>query len=265
MKAKKHFGQHFLNSEGALRQIIEAGEVKKNDTVLEIGPGRGVLTSALLKTGAKVVAIEKDHELIHFLQEKFGPEISSKQLTLIENDILNFDSSHYSLHVTRYKVIANIPYYLTGQIFRKFLETKSQPERMVLLVQKEVADRIIARDKKESLLSVSVKAYGEPKRIAVVKARSFIPPPNVDSAIILIENISRKMFAEINETNFFKIVHLGFAHKRKQLIGNLSHSFKREELEKIFEKIGLNFKIRAEDLTLADWTKLTQKLENVFI
>src|SRR3989344_6801 len=226
MRTKKSLGQHFLNSPKIIGDIVSAGKVTKGDLVLEIGPGEGTLTSALLKTGASVIAVEKDDRLIPILQEKFAKEILSRQLTLIHNDILEINMSKTVFDIKKsYKVVANIPYYITGQIIRLFLETDRQPESMTLLVQKEVAERVVARDKKESLLSLSVKVYGEPKIIRVVGRGAFSPQPNVDSAILYIGNVSRKNFSEgsprgkggVDEKLFFRIIHIGFAHKRKQL------------------------------------------------
>ena len=254
---KKSLGQNFLNSDGALDAIIEAGKVTKGDVVLEIGPGKGALTKRLLKTGAKVIAIEKDDRLIPELQEIFAKEIKSKQLKLIHADILEFDVKSYLLNVTSYKLIANIPYYITGEITRKFLSGDSQPSLMVVLVQKEVAERIIAKDKKESILSISVKVYGEPKYIQTVKAGSFFPPPKVDSAILLIDNISKKNFKNsTDEKRFFEIVKAGFAHKRKTLSGNLKQIISKEKLA----ELGINEEERAENLTLTEWLKLTNNL-----
>lgn len=260
MFAKKSLGQHFLNSPGAISAIIEAGQIKKDETILEIGPGRGVLTRALLQKSSRIIAVEKDSRLMPFLQEKFTKEITSGQLTLINADIMEFSSSNYSLLTTHYKLIANIPYYLTGQIFRKFLESETQPEKMVLLVQKEVAERIIAKNDKESLLSLSIKAYGKPKFVKIVKAGFFNPPPKVDSAILAVDEISRDFFKDCSEKLFFKLIHLGFAHKRKQLVANLAGTYKREKIIKILEQLKLSPTIRAEDLKINDWKNLTSKI-----
>ena len=145
-KAKKSLGQNFLKSEPALNMMCEAGEVSDKDTVLEIGPGKGALTKKLLEKAKRVIAVEKDHELFEFLQEKFVDEIKNGKLELINGDILEFDpTTYYLLLTTSYKLIANIPYNITGAIFKKFLSSSFQPEKMVLLVQKEVADRVVAR------------------------------------------------------------------------------------------------------------------------
>ncbi len=264
MKAKKSLGQNFLKSKQALRDIVQAGEVTEKDTILEIGPGKGALTGELLAHGGTVIAIEKDRELITYLSEKFKAEIATKKLLLIEDDILDFEFSIYKLSATTYKLIANIPYNITGAIIRKFCEAEQQPERMVLLVQKEVAERIVARDKKESILSISVKAYGTPKIIAKVPARYFSPAPKVDSAIIAITNISKNMFTAVSEQSFFEIVRSGFAHKRKVLIKNLEEgvSIPKEKLLIIWEQLTLSPNVRAEELSLENWGQIVQKLQD---
>lgn len=250
MIPKKSLGQHFLTNTNIVSSIVDAGEVSARDTVLEIGPGRGVLTEELLKREAKVIAVEKDAELLPFLEEKFKKEIANNRLVLINDDILTFQIPD------SYKLIANIPYYITGAIIRKFLTAEHQPSKMVLLVQKEVAERIVARDKKESLLSISVKAYGIPKYIKTVKAGSFTPPPNVDSAILLIEDITRDLFQGVSEDRFFEILHAGFAHKRKQLFGNLRAVFDEKFLEERLKRCSIHKNARAEDLSLNDWKNL---------
>lgn len=243
MKAKKALGQNWLISESAVTKIIEAGRVSPGDLVLEIGPGQGVLTTALLATGAKVTAVEKDTELIPILAKKFEAEISSGRLILLNEDISTYKPSH----LKSYKLVANIPYYLTGQIIRQFLTAANPPSLMVLMLQKEVAERI-ARDKKESLLSLSVKAYGEPRYIKTVPAGSFRPIPKVDSAILLIDQISRQNFSDQqSEKKFFDLLHRGFSQKRKLLKNNLGLSAEQLALCHLPEKV------RPENLSLADW------------
>ncbi len=252
--AKKSLGQNFLTSEGALRDILSAADVQKDDVVLEIGPGRGVLTKKLLEAGAQVIAVEKDRELVPVLADMFSSEVAMGQLTIIEADILEYDiASFVTIHPT-YKLIANIPYYITGQIFRMFLEGVSVPPScMTLLVQKEVAERVVARDGKESILSISVKAYGVPQYVATVKRGSFTPAPNVDSAILHIGSISKKFFEThgMSEMKFFEVVKAAFAHKRKMIEGNLKDAgFVVPET--------VNNKARAEDLGLNEFAILTQ-------
>lgn len=237
-----------------MRAIVEAGDLSPADTVLEIGPGEGVLTAALLEKAGRVVAVEKDERLVAFLNEKFAEAIRNQRLEILNEDILHFDLSDLKLTAGNWRLIANIPYYLTGQIFRKFLETENQPSLAVLLVQKEVAERIVARNKKESLLSISVKAFGEPKIIKTVPAGAFHPRPKVDSAILKIANISRARLGDLETSAFFALLRQGFAHPRKLLTGNLSCSTESLATCKI------NPKARAEDLGLHDWLCLQKIL-----
>lgn len=255
MYAKKSLGQNFLKSERALNSIIEAGNIEETDTVLEIGPGKGALTERLLEKAQKVIAVEKDDVLFEELKNKYQNEKLSDKLVLIHGDILEFSTPNEP-----YKLIANIPYNITGAIFKKFLSGEYQPESIVLLVQKEVADRIVARDAKESILSISVKAYGNPKYIETVKAGSFSPAPKVDSAIISIEGISKKFFEGFREEEFFNLLKAGFASKRKKLSSNLSALYPKGEVIKAFEHLGLDENIRAEDLKLQNWRDLSLKL-----
>ena len=272
--AKKSLGQHFLNSKHVLGQIIEAGKIQSDENILEIGPGTGFLTEALLKTGANIVAVEKDKRAYDLLQEKFSKEISFGKLKLIYGDIL--DEKEFSNNsivklfnsLDKYSLIANIPYYITGAILEKFLEHKPRPQKMVLLVQKEVADRIVARQdqstrkSKESILSISVKVFGTPKIIAKVSPGSFTPPPSVDSAILSIENISDKNFFELLDTkpdvisDFFKIVKAGFAHKRKILRRNMEDVVDKTSIEQIWDSLKLDQNVRAEDLKPSDWVDI---------
>jgi 16S rRNA (adenine1518-N6/adenine1519-N6)-dimethyltransferase len=249
MKPKKSLGQNFLKSKQAISTIVRSAEIIPGEFVLEIGPGKGILTEALLKAGAHVVAIEADHELIPLLSEQFKEELEKGTLQLIQADVLEFDPKTLP---KEYKLVANIPYYITGAIIRKFLETVRQPKAMVLLVQKEVADRIVAKEKKESILSLSVKAYGEPKYIEKVPARYFTPAPKVDSAIIQIGGISKNNFKNLKEEQFFEIVRTAFGQKRKTIAKNLS---KYGDISLIVDS-----KARAEDLALDDFLKLTKEI-----
>lgn len=255
MRAKKSLGQHFLKSEKALGQIVEAGDISADDVVLEIGPGQGALTERLLARAKKVIAIEKDHELIPLLREKFFREIHSKKLELIEADILKWDPS--TLETNNYKLIANIPYYITGAIIEQFLSTANQPSAMVLLMQKEVAERIVAKDKKQSVLSIAVSAYGTPKIIAKVPAGAFAPAPKVDSTIISIEHISRDFFDGIDERSFFALLKFVFGKKRKQIGGSLAEFIgDRAAALAMLDAIGIEQKTRPEELPLSAWKRL---------
>jgi len=273
MKAKKSLGQNFLTSQSVIDKIIKIANLDLKDIVLEIGPGKGILTQTLLGTGivGKVIAVEKDITLIPFLQEKFSEEIRMGKLILVYDDILDFDFQKYGLESGNYKIVANIPYYITGRFLRKMLSSDIQPNKMILLIQKEVAERIV-KAKKESILSISVKAYGKPKYIQTVKAGNFNPAPKVDSAILEINNISKEFFfdkdsnniylCKKNERRFFEIMKAGFAHKRKFLISNLSILEDKEKLQSTFRQTGISDTARAEDVALEQWKTLAQRLKD---
>ncbi len=258
--AKKSLGQNFLRSKEALNKIIEAGELTQTDTVLEIGPGKGVLTERLLEKARRVLAIEKDDRLIPELQTKFEKEISEGRLKLIHGDILETELDTIISKETPYKLIANIPYYITGEIIRRFLETSHQPEKIVFLLQKEVVKRIVARDLKESILSLSVKVYGTPRSEGVVKKEAFSPSPKVDSAILSISNISKENFKDVSEDMFFKVVRSGFAQKRKKLTRNLEAVVPKERIEKVFEELQIDKNTRAEDVLLEKWLIVSKEI-----
>lgn len=260
--AKKNLGQHFLTSEKALRHIVEAGALIPSDIVLEIGPGRGALTAPLLATSARVIAIEKDTEMIDVLRNRFDEEIASGQLMLVEGDVRALDSDTLdALCASKaYKVIANIPYYITGEILRQFLTIEPQPLSMTLLVQKEVAERI-ARSKKESILSLSVKIFGNPTYVETVPSGAFSPPPAVDSAILHINSLSKNAFENVSEADFFAAVKTGFAARRKQLRGNLRSAYTLESIELAFATCALRDDVRGEDIPCVTWIRIAEILE----
>lgn len=261
MLPKKSLGQNFLTSVPARIAIVEAGKVVPSDDLLEIGPGRGFLTKALLDTGAHVTALEKDHDLIPVLTEMFK---DYENFTLVEGDALDFNFENCKLKIENYKLIANIPYYITGAILERYLSHANQPALMVVLVQKEVAERVCARDGKESILSLSVKAYGEPKLVYRVSRGSFNPAPTVDSAVLQIKNISRANFKnQYHEQLFFRTVKQGFAHKRKYLLSNLREAFPSADLHSLFISLSIPEKARAEDIPLAKWLSLSGRLTQI--
>lgn len=246
-RAKKSLGQNFLMHARIAERIAQSAGLSKDSVALEIGPGTGKLTKELLKIAGKVVAVEADGELYAELTKLFETEIESGHLELIHGDVREFDPGTLR---AGYALVANIPYYITGEIVRMFLEASSQPESMTLLVQKEVAERV-ARSKKESILSLSVKAYGTPKYLFTVPRGAFVPAPKVDSAVLKISDISRSNFNNENEEDlFFKLLHAGFAHKRKFVRKNLTDaSFFAGDIAE---------KARAEDLLLKDWLELVR-------
>jgi 16S rRNA (adenine1518-N6/adenine1519-N6)-dimethyltransferase len=256
--AKKSLGQNFLISPRVVEAIALAGEIAKGERVVEVGPGKGVLTRELLRAGAVVTAIEKDDRLIPILSQEFKKEIAEGSLTLMHGDVMDITPQSLSLEEENYKVIANIPYYITGALIRSFLSTKIKPSLMVLMVQKEVANRIIARDGKESILSLSVKAYATPSLVMSVSRGNFFPIPNVDSAVIKLSNIQNPFADERHEERFFEIVKAGFSQKRKKLSSNLSSVMNKEDVARAFEALGIGENARAEDIPLSSWLALSK-------
>lgn len=255
--AKKSLGQNFLMHRQTGERIVLAANLPEDATVLEIGPGTGMLTRELLKRARKVVAVEADGTLVNQLLETFAPEVAEGRLELIHADIRAFDAGRI---LGDYHLVANIPYYITGEIIRQFLTSSHQPRSMTLLVQKEVAERI-ARAPKESLFSLSVKVYGTPAYCFTVPRGAFIPAPNVDSAVLRIGDISRASFSsDGEEARFFEAIRAGFAHKRKRLAKNLEEHWPRETITGAFDAAGLSANIRSEDLSLDAWLLLAKRL-----
>lgn len=251
--AKKSMGQNFLVDEDALAKIVEAADIQPSDTILEIGPGLGVLTQELSKLAGKVVAIEKDDKFVEALRIQF----KNSNVEIIHQDALEFDP----VDIYGYKVVANIPYNITSLIIRKFLEAKNTPSLVVLLVQKEVAERIVAKPGDMSVLAVSVQFYAEAEIIADVSKESFFPVPKVDSAVIRLE--IRSVKPEVSQREFFRLIKFGFAAKRKTLENNLAAGMhiKKDEAADIILEAGLDPRSRAEDLSIENWLALHKVIE----
>ncbi len=247
---KPKLGQHFLTRSEIAGWVANSIDISDKDTVLEIGPGHGILTRELLKLAKTVVAIEKDTELVKELNEKFSSEIADTKLILIEEDVRDFNPEKHEHLQTNYNLCANIPYYITGYIIRKFLTTKKQPESIAVLIQKEVAERIVAKNNKHSILSISVYAYGIPKLEKIVKAGAFSPPPKVDSAILSIKNISHNNFKDMeHEKHFFEVIKTAFSQKRKTLGATLKNTVNIDD----FIRCKIDKKTRPEDVPLEKW------------
>lgn len=252
---KPNLGQHFLTRPELARQVVTISGIQPGAVVLEIGPGHGILTRELLMIASKVIAIEKDSALSAELETTFAEEIRSGKLLLLTDDIRNFSPEHCAKLGTSYHLVANIPYYITGQIIRTFLSTKNQPSSLTVLIQKEVAERIITRDNKHSLLSLSVQVYGTPTIGRIVKAGSFSPPPKVDSAILTIHDISRKRFmSPEHEERYFTLLHAGFKSKRKKLYPQLRSLISLETFSHCIK----NVDVRAENLSPTEWLCLSR-------
>jgi len=247
---KKDLGQHFLIDEKALDKIVETANLTKEDKVLEIGPGMGILTRELCKRAGEVTAIELDTTMLTVVKTAC---IKYSNLRVENQDILKFDTSKLG----RYKVVSNLPYYITSAVIRMCLEAENKPEEMVFLVQREVAERIAAKPSRMSILAVSVQFYGDPQIIAVVPRTSFFPAPKVDSSILKIK-VYREPIFKVERKLFFRIVRAGFSEKRKQLINSLSGGLKldREVTEDWLKRAKVNPQARAESLTMEDWHNL---------
>ncbi len=254
MRAKKSLGQHFLLHKQIAQRMVSVAHITKRDTVVEIGPGTGKLTDALLEKAGKVIALEADKDLVNVLEEKYALAVSGERPEVRHQDIRSFNPQTIKSH---YVLVANIPYYLTSAILRQFLETAHQPKSMVLLVQKEVAQRI-ARDKKESILSISIKVFGNPHYEFTVPRGAFFPQPSVDSAVLSIQNIHNPFATSHATASFFSVLHAGFSHKRKKLGNNLSTIADPHIVQDAFISTGIAPDARAEDIPIGKWLLLSQ-------
>ncbi|MDD5290526.1 MAG: 16S rRNA (adenine(1518)-N(6)/adenine(1519)-N(6))-dimethyltransferase RsmA [Patescibacteria group bacterium] len=255
IKPARSRGQNFLIKEEVYEKIVKAADLKADDIVLEIGSGLGFLTTRLAKIVKKVVAVELDDKLAEVLQTGLMSQ-GIKNVEVVNGDILKFRISDFGFRI--YKVVANLPYNITSIFLRKFLSAENKPEMMVLMLQKEVAERIVARPPKMSLLAVSVQFYSRPEIIDIVPANCFWPQPEVDSAIIKLAVETNGRSSVQNEEKFFRMVKIGFSAKRKMLKNNLGAGFHitSAEAEKKVKEAGFNPKIRAQELLVEDWVKL---------
>ncbi len=248
--AKKSLGQHWLSDEAALTDICEAGKVDKNDTILEIGPGNGTLTRHLVERAKHVIAVELDGSLVRQLsQQKIA------NLEVVQGDILRFDLTALP---PAYKVVANIPYYLTSKLLRVLSESSNPPSACILLVQKEVAQRVAARPGGMSILSVTTQFYWQVSTGNVVPAKLFTPPPKVDSQILILVRRPKPQLPNVNPKLFFRLVKAGFSARRKTLLNTLSSSLKIGKLEitSLLTSSGIDPQTRPQQLSLNDWEKI---------
>lgn len=251
---KKSLGQHWLHDSSALEAMCAAAEVEPSDVVLEIGPGQGTLTEKLLARGAEVVAIEFDRNLIAPLQKKFG-QYPSTRFWVEEGDIRTYDLGTLP---PNYKIVANIPYYLTSYLLRLITDTPHKPTQAALLVQKEVAQRVVAGPGSMSILSVSVQFYYQASLGLVIPSRLFTPPPKVDSQILRLQRRDAPLFADVEVKEYFRLVKAGFSSRRKTLLNALSGGLRlgKEESKNMIEAAGLNPQSRAQELSLDNWREL---------
>lgn len=267
-RAKKSLGQNFLTSKTAVRDMVDAADLREKERVLEIGPGKGALTKELLSRGHTVVAVEKDKRMLPILSERFSTELTNGHLVLTHADIVKDDMwksfvAERKLSDGNYAVVANIPYYITGLLFRLLLEVGPQPRVLVFLVQKEVAQSAVAREGKESLLSLSLKAYGTPRIVRKVGRKLFSPQPKVDSAILAVTDISRARFSSRgDERKFFAVIRAGFSSRRKTLANNLSRTLgkNKSDVEHLLASLSLSPSVRAEDVGIDTWIKISRAL-----
>jgi 16S rRNA (adenine1518-N6/adenine1519-N6)-dimethyltransferase len=263
IKPTRSKGQNFLINEDVYEDMIEASEIKKDDIILEIGPGLGFLSERLARKANKVVAIELDDKLFIFLENKFKKENISN-IRIINKDILkifNLSDCFSQEEIKKYKIVANLPYNITSIFLRKFLENIDlRPKNITLMLQKETAERIVASPGKMSLLSVSVQLYAKVEIIKYVLKENFWPMPEVDSAIINIVpfSSSENRFDKKNEKFFFQMIKHGFSSRRKMLKNNLAggYGISNQKAEEILTKSGFNKKIRAQELSVDEWKKL---------
>lgn len=259
LKPKEYLGQNFLVDEEVLSAILEAASLQRSDTVLEVGPGLGVLTRKLVQRAKRVVAVEKDHRLFSLLTREY-PE-GQTNLELVLGDILKFHIA--KVIAGKYKVVANIPYYLTSKLISNLLELPegAKPEMLVLMIQKEVAERITAPAGETSVLSLAVNYYAHAEIVRVVPKDCFWPVPEVDSAVIRI--VPKKTVPKGDAKKFFRLIHLSFSGKRKQLHNTLGKALglSREELDHALSESGLDSSARPQQLSLEQWLKLTERLD----
>lgn len=271
-KKKKSLGQNFLHNKTILEFIAKSGGVREGDYILEIGGGEGALTEYLVnevvnRKGARLCVVETDPRLVDILNDKFKSSVESGYLEILHADVMKWGSDKHMMSrgvgSFDYKIVANIPYYITGAIIEKFLSSDIRPSEMILMVQKEVADRIVNRVGKGSVLSMCTRYYGETEILKIVGKGNFNPPPKVDSAIIKIDldinNLSKKSYTDL-EQPYLEIVKKGFAHKRKYLISNLKELDRDAEWEKFFALANINLKERAENVSYEQFLILAKNI-----
>lgn len=268
IRPRKGLGQNFLVDSSVVPRIVAAAEVGPQDAVVEVGPGLGVLTEQLAKSAGRVIAVELDDRLATVLRERLA---GCGNVTVVQGDILKLSVERLLKEAPggaplgedfRYKVVANLPYYVTSPVLRFFLEARPRPRLMVVMVQKEVAERIVAKPPEMSLLAVSVQFYGQPRIVRIVPAKAFYPAPEVESAILRIDLYERPAL-DVDPDSFFRLVRAGFEQRRKQLPNSLASvlHISKDEAVKALEQAGLEPQRRAETLSLENWGRLYRAIE----
>jgi 16S rRNA (adenine1518-N6/adenine1519-N6)-dimethyltransferase len=266
LRPRKGLGQHFLIDDGVLRRIVSAAELSPQDAVVEVGPGLGMLTQELARAAAQVIAIELDSRLARVLEQILAP---LSNVRIINADVLSLEPAtlmaEYFPHSSQYKVVANLPYYITSPVLRHFLGAAHRPGLMVVMVQKEVAQAIVASGGRASLLSLQVQFYGRPRIEDYVPARSFYPVPKVDSAILRIDPYEELPVAVPDEEDFFRVVMAGFAAPRKQLRNSLAQGLglPPAEVAGLLEKVGIDSRRRPETLSLGEWPRVWAEFSGI--
>lgn len=258
LRPLKQLGQNFLIDEDVLQRIIQVADLSPADVVVEVGPGLGVLTKELAARAARVVAVELDRGIAAALKRMLA---DLPNVTIVNTDVLGFNPSEH-LKDQPYKLVANLPYYITSPTLRHFLEAKNKPRVMVVMVQREVAERLVARPGEMSLLSVSVQLYGDPRIALLVPAQAFFPPPKVESAVVRIDVFDHPA-VDVDAAKFFKVVQSGFSRPRKMLHNALAQSvwLPPGSAIEILRAAGIDETRRAQTLSLEEWARLTKELD----
>jgi 16S rRNA (adenine1518-N6/adenine1519-N6)-dimethyltransferase len=266
IQAKKQLGQHFLVNSGILKNITRAAELAPSDLIIEVGPGIGVLTHALVEEAGWVIAVELDNRMAEALKETLVPHtnfsIINKDILEVEpQDLITAEQSRFPAGMTdisNYKLVANLPYYITQPIIRHFCEARLKPRIMIIMVQKEVAQNIVAKPGDLRILAVSVQFYGKPEIMGYVPAGNFFPVPKVDSAILKITLYPQPRYKVSSDKNFFRIVRAGFCATRKQIANSLAQglALPKSEVLSLLQKAGVEPQKRPETLTLEEWAAL---------
>jgi len=256
--AKKGLGQNFLIDENAFDMIIGAADLKTSDNIIEVGPGTGFLTERLIEKSKHVIAVEYDRDMVDLLNGRFK---KAKNLTIILSDILKFKIQDSRFKIQKYKVVANIPYYITSPLIKHFLQSECPPSVMILLVQKEVAEKVCGITGK-SLITIETQLFGKPEIVGIVPSSSFYPAPKIDSAILKIVVFRKPLVAEDRLDDFMRLVKHGYSQKRKKLNNTLGAGLhiKPSEMSEILKGADINPDLRPENLEIEDWKRLLEVL-----
>lgn len=258
-RPRKRFGQHFLSDTNILNRIVDAGELSRDDTVIEVGPGLGALTAVLAARARRVIAVEVDRDLVAALRGQFA---TTSNVTVVAADVLEMTPREMldaGAAAPPYVVVANLPYNIAAAVVRHFLEAKEQPRRLVVMVQREVAESMASPPGAMTLLGVATQAYGETQLVMRVAPGAFHPPPKVESAVVRID-VAPIPRVDAPVDDFFRIVRAGFGNPRKQLRNSLSFGLhvKQEVVDEVMRDAGVDATLRPQMLSLDDWASITR-------